>query len=231
VELSNGTKVQGALLQVEQASYLVQTEKDCLLLTAGEVRSVDGRELSGPGGGAGGLVPRRNETFEVIQPDGGIDLHSVFVVRNAGSSVVAQTDWGMAAHELDQLPNTRVVDAYGNELAMRAEDDPSISGKRIHVEFPRPVLPGEELRLTIIVRSWGKVRREGDAWVYRVEGDYADDRLVTRSVLLPVGAEVQAIEPDPLQVIREGAGGRPLVAWRRYFMRGERVPWEVRYTL
>lgn len=231
VELANGKKVQGALLRMEEASYLVQTDRDCLLLKAGEVRNVDGHALSAKSGNAGDRVPRRHETFEVIRPGGEIELHSILVVRNDGTSVITKTDWGMAAHEIDQIPNTRVVDAYGNELPLGVMDDPAIQGKRIHVDFPRPVLPGEELRLTMIVRSWGTVQRDGAVWVYKMAGDYPDDRLVTRSILLPAGARVESAQPEPLHVLSVGTDGQPLVIWRRYFLRGERVPWEVRYTL
>jgi hypothetical protein len=228
-ELAGGKKVTGVLLRVQPESFLVQTERECLLVSSEELETIDGRDArSGPAPVAP-RVPRRQETFERVLPDGRIELHSLFTVRNTGSSVVTETNWGLRPHEYAYLSGYRVVDEFGNVLPMRVVDEPERGGKRVFVTFARPVLPGEECRITHVVDDSGQIRREGSEWVYRVDGDYPDDRLVTRSVLLPPGAKVLSVTPEPLHQI--AAGGAPLVIWRRYFLQGETAPWTIRYSL
>jgi hypothetical protein len=95
--------------------------------------------------------------------------------------------------------------------------------------LPRPVLPGETLQFTIVYQQKEGVHRDGESWIYRHRGDYPDDRLVTRSVQLPAGAEVLSVNPEPLhQVTSEGG---TLIIWRRYFVKGEVMPWEIRYKV
>jgi hypothetical protein len=229
LELANGTTVKGVVMQLHPERYLVQTGGQCLLLAADQVRKVDGNQPGGPGLPFSGAVPRTQETFENILPTGEIELHSTFTVQNDGAAIMYSVDWGVAAHEIDQLDRTKVIDAYGNTLDLHVKDDPTIKGKRASVVFPRPVLPGEEARLTMVIGNSGRAERIGSAWRYRMDGDYPDNRLVTRSVLLPAGARITSVSPEPLRQI--SSTDRPLVVWRRYFVKGEIVPWEIHYEL
>ncbi len=229
VELDDGRRVAGALMRIQAGSYLMQTERDCLVLTGDQIRSIDGKAA----GETGVEVPERvvleNVTFERIAPDGALEVHSRIQRTNDGAEALSRVDWGVGAHELGTLADRRVVDEYGNELKLQVRDDHSIRGKRVSVDLPRPVLPGERLLLTDIIRYPDGVRREGDLWVYRHRGDYPEDRLVTRSVLLPAGATVVSIQPEPIHDVT--VQGRRLVVWRRYFRAGQALPWEIRYRL
>ena len=229
IELTNGTAVTGVLMRLRPESYLLQSDVQCVVLTADEVRKVDGKDPAGPALPAAGTVPRTQETLESILPSGEIELHSTFTRTNEGRDILSRIDWGMAAHEVGDLDRYRVVDAYGNQLDVHSKDDPSIHGKRAWVDLPRPVLPGEEARLTMIIAGWATAARDGAGWIYKMAGDYPDNRLVTRSVLLPAGARIVSVTPAPLHQIT--SGDRPLIIWRRYFVQGEIVPWEIRYEL
>ena len=175
-------------------------------------------------------VERLQETFEDVGTNGEIELHSMIRMTNGGPAVLSSLNWGLAPHELGQLEHYRVADEFGNELPVRLQDHPTVKGGKLaSVVLRRPVLPGEEMKLTTIIGAWSKVSRDGDAWVYRMAGDYPDNRLVTRSVLLPAGAEIVGVRPEPLHTV--SVDGRQLVIWRRYFLQGETVPWEIRYKL
>lgn len=229
IVLADGKTVEGTMLRLEPGRYLVQSETRCLILTADEIRKIDGKAPAPDALPTEGSIPRTQETFESISPGGVIELRSTIAVVNRGETILSKVDWGVAAHEIGQLERTRVIDAYGNETPMKVEDDPSIQGKRVRVEFARPVLPGEQARLTTIIAGWSAVKQEGSSWHYKMNGDYPDDRLVTRSVQLPSGARVVSISPEPAHTVT--VAGRTLVIWRRYFVPGEVIPWEIRYEL
>jgi hypothetical protein len=229
VELRGGEKLVGSILGLEQATFLLQTEGKCLILSPDEIRAVDGQAVAAPAVPVAAHVERSQETFEVIGPGGEIELHSRQSQVNPGSGIISDLDWGLAAWEVPLLDHYRVLDDLGNELPLRVEPDPAINGKRVHVTLPRPVLPGESMAITTIIGRYGKVARDGDAWLYRTQADYPDDRLVTRSVLLPAGARILSIRPEPLH--RLPVGDRQLVVWRRYFRTAETMPWEIKYQL
>lgn len=229
VELRSGEKLVGSLLELAPGTVLLQTEGKCLVLTPEQIRAVDGAALPAPPVPVSARVERSQETFEVIGSDGAIELHSRQSRSNPGEGVFTKLDWGLAAWELPLLERTRVVDDLGNELPLRVGPDAASGGKRVEVTLPRPVLPGETMAITTIIGNWSKVTRDGDAWLYRMRGDYPDERLVTRSVLLPAGAQVASIRPEPLHRVR--VGNRELVVWRRYFRAAEVMPWEIRYRL
>jgi hypothetical protein len=233
VKLRDGRALEGMLMRLHESTYLVQTNDACVIVSPDEVLQVDGKDLAALQLPASAQVPLSQETYEEIQPDGSIELRSVSHVPNAGSDILSSVSWGMAPHELSDLEHERVIDQYGDELPMRIEDHPTVpGGKLVRVDLPRPVLPGESITLTMIVRSQrpdAKAFRDGDAWVYRNVGDYPDGRLVTRAVRLPAGARIISVRPEPLH--RIDAGDRPVVIWRRYFLRGELAPWEIRYRL
>jgi hypothetical protein len=229
VELKDGKSVEGILMTLQSGTYLLQTKDESLIVPIDEIRSVDGKAPAMPDLPVSDRVPRLQETFEDVSADGRIELHSTHERLNSGAQIISRVNWGLAKHELWMLDAYRVVDEYGNDLPYEVEDDPSIDGKRIWVHLARPVLPGESLRLTTIVHQKEGVRREGAGWVYRMGGDYPDDRLVKRSVRLPEGAHVVSVSPEPLHQLT--SGNRTLVVWRRYFLQGEVIPWEIRYTL
>ena len=229
IELADGRLLEGTLVRVRDGSYLLQDANGSTMLAGDQIRSVNGR---GDGSGAiaaAGRVTLESETFEIVGADGSLEVHAIMRRDNDGHEALSQVDWGIAPHEVEQLAGWRVVDQFGDELRPRVEDDPATRGKRVHVDLPRPVLPGERLTLTNIVRQPHAVVRQGDAWVYRHRGDYPEDRLVTRSVLLPRGASVLSVTPEPVHDVV--VGEQRLVVWRRYFRAGEVGPWEIRFRM
>jgi len=228
-ELSDGKQVHGVLMTLRAGSYILQTGEQCLLLGLDDIRRIDGKVPAGAALGADRKVLFAQESFEDISDSGYVEVRSTWRWRNDGAQVLDQVDWGLNAHEIPQLQHYRVIDSYGNELGLRIEDDATIHGKRVFVALRRPVLPGEEGRLTVVYREPGRLEREDGEWIYRHVGDYPDDRLVTRSVCLPAGAAVVAVRPQALYTVT--TAGRELVVWRRFFAAGEQLPWEIRYRL
>jgi hypothetical protein len=229
VELSGGETLRGALLQLHEGRYLVQTEGKCVVVSAGDIRRVDGKATPPATLPLSSRVPLLQETFEEVLPSGEIELRSTIKAANPGPQVLTRLDWGLAPHETRYLEHYRVMDEFGHELGLQVEDDASIHGKRVRVELERPALPGEEVQLTDVIGGWSRATREGDGWIYRMSGNYPDDRLVTRTVRLPRGAQVVAVSPEPLYSLTSGQ--QPVVIWRRYFLKGETLPWEIRYRL
>lgn len=229
VQLRSGESLDGVLMRLQESAYLLQTEDECLILPAHEIKKIDGKAPVVTDLPVSNRVPRLQETFEDISSDGQVELHSTFYRTNRGSKVVTGTNWGMGEHEYPHLETYRIVDEFGNSLPFQVAEDPSIDGKRIRVQFARPILPGETVQFTTIFKQKDRVEKDGETWVYQMGGNYPDDRLVTRSVRLPEGAEIISVSPEPLYQVT--SCGRPLVMWRRYFLRGEEVPSEIKYTL
>lgn len=69
---------------------------------------------------------------------------------------------GLGEREIPQLRHYRVLDACGTELPLQIEDDPAIHGQRVIVTLRRPILPGEEGRLTLILRQSDCLAMNGD---------------------------------------------------------------------
>jgi hypothetical protein len=229
IELVNGERVSGELMPLRAGRYILQAGSQCLLLTQDDIRRIDGKTPAGAAIGAGRRVLPAQETYEAIADSGFVEVHSPWSWRNDAARIQDQVDWGLGEREVPQLQHCRVVDAYGDDLPLRIEDDAAIRGKRVFVTLRRPILPGEEGRLTLIVRQTDCLARQGEQWVYRNGGDYPDDRLVTRAVHLPAGAQLVSVQPDPLYKVV--TAGRELIVWRRFFRMGERVPWEVHYRM
>ncbi|OGR22302.1 MAG: hypothetical protein A3K53_01915 [Deltaproteobacteria bacterium RIFOXYB2_FULL_66_7] len=144
------------------------------------------------------------------------------------SRTIRRVDWGIAPHEVGLLADYEVLDAFGRVLPIEVRDEGTQGGKRLFVDLTRPVLPGENAELVVSYAD-RSVLREGQEWIFRHEGDYPDDRLVSRAVLLPRGAVIRQVSPEPSY--RNDEPDRPLVIWRRYFPAGDRSPWEIRFTV
>jgi hypothetical protein len=228
VELAGGATAVGRILALRPATYLLQGPDQCLVLTEDEMRKIDGKPVPASGIETEDRVPLVFESFETIDAAGRGESRNAFRMRNTGKSALTELNWGLARHEIGALDHYRVIDEFGNDLPLRVEDDPKIDGKRVYAGLVRPVLPGDEIRVTIVQEESAAVRA-GEEWVYRNEGDYPDSRLATRSVLLPAGARVVSVTPEP--VYRASRDGRELIVWRRLFVKSERAPWEIRYRM
>jgi hypothetical protein len=228
IQLSDGTTHSGLLLPLRESSYLLQSADHCLILSADEITSVDGKPVSDPGIPTGGANPPIQETFEIIEPDGRVTFHHRMKTTNSSDQLRTHLQWGLAPHEFGDLGDYTVMDAFGNVLPYEVTDH-SDRRKMVRVELVRPILPGETIEKIVIIGNFTSVTATDTGFLFRNMGDYPDNRLVTRTVQLPRGAAIQSISPQPLHVTE--LDGHPTVVWRRYFRKAEQIPWEIEYQL
>ena len=228
IELENGDVLQGILVPASACTALVQTEDVCVEVPLERIRTLDGRSDLPMTLLREAPPLLRFETFEELLPNGDVVLHASFSRRNATPKTIQEIDWGVAPHELSMLRGWRVFDTLGNELPLRIEDRAD-GGKRVHAKLVRPILPGETVQFTDRIVQAGFVAQKDGLFHYRHRGDYPDDRLVTRMLRLPTGAQVVSVTPEPVQ--RLEIDGSPVVVWRRYFVAGEELPFDLTYRL
>lgn len=224
VELINGEKIQAIVIPASECPVVVQTEETCLEVPLGKIRRIDGREDVAEALGADRPPLLRNDTFEELREDGGVLMRSSFSRANRSATTLREIDWGVAAHEVGLLGHWKVFDEFGNELPVRLEDRDA-GAKHAFARLVRPVLPGEAIRFTSEILFPDLLTRTGDGLRYRSAGDYPEDRLVSKMVKLPAGAEIVSVSPEPAQ--RFDVDGAPFVLWRRYYAAGEKTPLEV----
>jgi hypothetical protein len=228
IQLADGRELQGLVLPATECTWIVQTDDLCLELTAAQIARVDGKA------GVATLVERnaspllRTETFDDVFPDGSVLLHSSFARFNDGTTRIDRIKWGLAPHELALIPHWQAFDEFGNELPIQVEKREN--GRQMaRARLVRPIVPGETLRFTSRIQYEDLVQRDGDVLRYEHQGDYPEDRLVTKMVRLPAGATIVSVSPEPVQ--RFEIEDRPYVLWRRYYVAGEKFPLQVRYGL
>jgi len=224
VELANGEKLKAIVIPASQCPVIVQSEDVCLEVPLEKIRRIDGNPHVADALRSERPPLLRNETFDELHADGNVVMRSGFERRNASSGTVHEIDWGIAPHEIPLLAHWRVFDELGNELAVRVEDREG-GAKHAYAKLVRPILPGETIRFTTEILFPDRVTRTDDGFRYRNVGDYPEDRLVTKMVKLPEGAEVVRVSPEPVQQFV--ADGAPYVVWRRYYAAGEETPLEV----
>lgn len=229
IVLKDGRVIEGRLRALQESRYLVQgAEGDrqlVLELPAQQIVSVDGsRELPA-------YDPRQplrsSEAVEELDASGGVTSWFTMTSRNESRELMTRVSWGVADWELERSQRMRVLDAFGHELHPRIEARGE--GRQVVVDLAVPVAPLGTLSLSVGYRDEGRAERAGDQWVYSFAGDFAEDRLLSRTVLLPAGATLIAAEPQPSFTVQ--LAERPLVFWRRYYAAGEILPLTVRYRL
>lgn len=225
VELENGELVEGLLFPLHERLFVIQSEDRSIIVDADQIRGVDGERI--PGVSVSGDVVTVHQVFEEILPTGEIDVRSSMRHHNTGTKPMHELRWGMAKHELEYLKTYEMLDVFGNSMPVQVSGDLPNGGKKVKVDLRRPLFPGEETWYTSHFVYPATPLLQGDVWTYRHMGRYPDSRLVTRSVLLPDGAEILSISPEPLYKIK--LEDRWLVVWRRYFFREDAIPWEIRF--
>ena len=99
---------------------------------------------------------------------------------------------------------THWIDSQGRELPMTVSTIGE--NKQYTVELAEPVLPGEQVRETLIGESPQMAKEEGGLWTYRGDPVYGYRKnmyLVT--IQLPKGAELVLVDPKPAQqFVRDG---------------------------
>lgn len=219
----------GLVVPLSECVVLVQSGDATVEVPVDRIVSVDG-----DAGLAGILGPDRppvlrEETFEEVRPNGDVVLHAARERRNGWPGVVGQIEWGVAPHEVPLLEEWKVFDAYGTELPLTVGEPGANGVRRAVVTLVRPVLPGETIRYADRLVYRNRITRDGELYRYVHRGDYPDDRLVTKMILLPAGARIVSATPEPLR--RFDKEGAPCLVWRRFFAEGETYPIEVEYTL
>lgn len=229
VETTDDRRYEGRIYPAGDLSFLVQGDSVAVLLTADQIRAVDGVAVDEGPLPLAEHPPFVQETVETVDREGDVEVRSIIRGRNHAEAAMTNTWFRMTAEERRRQREYRILDAYGNELAMRftpAEDTELV---RVDVDLRRPILPGEEWRFTHVFRDSTTCWQENGEWVFRHVGDYPDRRIVTRTVALPPGAGIREITPLPTERLRKG--DRSIVIWRRLFEPGEEQPWEIRYAL
>ena len=218
--------VRGFLRQISDARYLLQGTDVYYELTADQIVSVDGNQtIPRSVRGSGRLV--FSSFYEKLLPDGSVEFWDYTEATNDGSTFWTGTSWGAAAHEADEARHMTSYDVYGNELPMRLvpRDD---GGFRVEVDFLVPVAPGERTGLIVKVLRKGAVRHEGDTWSYTYNGDFAEDRHLTRKIELPAGAELIDTYTGSRRV---ELGDRIILVSQRYYPAHTKDPVTVTFRL
>ncbi len=226
VVLENGREIEALIIPSSDCALLMVSGDEFVDVPIGSIRSIDGEDRLSPALFAGAPL-LRNETFEELLPNGDLLLHSSFLKRNSGSDVIRSIDWGIAPHEEKLLDDWHVFDDLGNDLPLQIEERGG--KKRVHVDFVKPILPGDTVRYTSRIRFVDHLHKSDGTFTYRHVGDFPEDRLVTRMIRLPAGANVGHISPEPVHQLE--IDGTTVIVWRRYYKKGEQFPFEVSYKL
>lgn len=226
VELKGGKTLTGVLRPVLDSIYLLQTEETLYELSGSEIVRVDG----------GTDLPRidtrrkfaATSSYNRLLPSGDLEISSTMTIRNRGKHIQTTVQWGAAPHEVRMYETMRTLDIYGHELDYRLEPRGGTNVMNVIVDLEVPVMPGEDMDLSIRLLHRGSATEQDGVWTYTHWGDYAEDRLQHLKVELPAGAEILSVNP-PVRVVEYD--GRQFVFWRRYYPKGEQYPLTVSYRL
>jgi hypothetical protein len=233
VRLSDGVTHDGVLVRIAPGRYLLQTEGRLLELTDDDIDPVTFRDHPRTEAAPERpLIEARH--YDELHADGNVTLHWELHVTNDSRKAITELRFGLAPWERTHADQRTYRDPFGNVL--EPEYDPprdrwdEHEGTRIQITVPLavPVAPGESMTINADeTTSW--IQSVEDGFLYRSVGDFAEDRLIWRKVRLPRGARITAVTPEP--TARFTHDGFEYVMWRRYYLRGERTPLDVRYTL
>lgn len=233
VILTDGSRLEGTLLRMAPARYILQTETTLYELTDDDL---DPRTFSARA--AREAVPARTihdiSHYDEIHADGTVTAWWVRSHVNNSRHAVDEYRFGLAPWEQLEADQRVYRDGFGNVLVPvydpPREQWPSPPTGRVQVtlKYPVPVAPGETGKLSGS-RPGFPVARRGDQFVFRAVGDYAEDNLVSLKVRLPHGARLVSVSPTASA--RFEVDGFEYVVWRRFYTKGERFPLEIAYTL
>lgn len=226
VELKGGQILTGVLRPAVDSVYLLQTDQTLYELNGAEIVRVDGEA------GAPRIDATRkfavSQSYRRLLPSGDMEIASTMTIRNRGKKIQTTVQWGAAPHEQQMYETMTALDVYGNRLDYRFEPRGNTGIQNVIVDLEVPVMPGEDMDLSIRLLERGSAVEQDGVWTYTHWGDYAEDRLQNLKVELPAGAEVMSVNP-PVKVVEYD--GRQFVFWRRYYPEGEQFPLSVSYRL
>jgi hypothetical protein len=229
IVMSHGQVIQGQIRAYKDGRYIVQGREES---GAWIFYDVHGHQITTVDGGTD--LPDFDdrpvidtEMFERVNVDGSVESWNRVEGVNRGHKLLTAMSWGVADWEVERMEKMRVLDAFGNELEHTMMMK---RGRRmVSVKLAVPVAPQESYILMVSYRDEGRAVRDGDDWLFRFGGDFPEDRLLKRKVILPAGAEVLDISPAFFRTYdHEGA---PLVFWKRFFRAHEVLPMSIRYRL
>lgn len=221
----HGTPLTGFLRNISDSRFLLQADDAYYEFTRSQIVSVDGTDdipLS-----AYGKKPLVRSTFyEVVRPDGDVEVNYHLEFTNRSSGFLKSTAWGVGGHETELYESMVAHDGWGNELEVEVEGHGD--HRRAVLHFAVPVAPGETSVFALRIIREGAAKRDGDAWSYTFNVDFPEDRYFYRKVALPAGAEL-------LETYRGSrdleVDGRSLLVSQRYYPAGTVDPLTVRYRL
>ena len=238
IVLENGDMLQGQIIPLSSARFLVQTADLCLDLSETEIRSVDGesdlRRILDP--------PQeefnRKSYLHEVNEDGSETVWERSVEMHKGPEVkeeltfdfvsvreLSEEEWRDLGKVVDSL---EYRDAFGKVLPITKMEKME-NGWRYTIRFDVPVVPGEAIEL-ISRKVWPRwARREGDEWVRRHYVGHTEGTLTSVIIKLPKGARSTHTEPAPLR--RTTFNDQEILVWRRYIAEKEAFRPIVRYRL
>lgn len=232
VKLADGRSLDGHLVRVTPALYLLQSEREMLELSEDEIAAVDGKAMK-----AGSATRLENlrvwRKYEEVQADGRVLAWDSFEIQNDGTTAITEVSFGLGPHELAGALSVDYLDALGNKLKTRMEpslaQEPKAQRRMLVIALALPVAPGESATLSSKRVQTEAIRSSSEGLSLTFNGDFPDDRLLWRKVRLPQGARVLKTTPEP--TARFEHEGCTYLMWRRFFWAGEQAPTTVLYKL
>lgn len=233
VVLTDGSRLEGTLLRTAPAHYILQTETTLYELTDDDL---DPRTFSARN--AREAVPERRihdiSHYDEISADGTVTARWLRSHVNNEQHAIDEDRFGLAPWEQLEADQRVYRDGFGNVLVPVYDPprdrwpSPPTGRVQVTLTYPVPVAPGETWTVSGSTPA-PAAARQGDRFVYRRAGDYAEDNLVSRKVRLPRGARIVSVTPAPSA--RFERDGFEYLVWRRFYTKGERFPLEVVYTV
>jgi len=219
----------GYLRQVGESRFFLQSDDDAQSVTyevgRSSIVSVDGREEIPDTARGGGRIIEYS-TLETILPNG--DVEYWYQQRaTAERTPLTKVTWGVLPRELPMYETLEVFDQWGNRLPhVIVKESEDLYRAEVSLEVPVGFHEDVVLNKRILLR--GAAVREGDLWTYTRNTDFPEDRIFSRKVRLPEGAEFVSAShhrtpwPDvePLTVY-----------WRRFCPEGTSDVMSVTYRL
>lgn len=219
----------GYLRQVSESRFFLQSDDDVQSVTyeigRSAIESVDGRdEIPDAARGEDAVV--EYATLETILPNGDVEYwyqHRATAKR----APLTKVTWGVLPRELPMYESLEVFDQWGNRLhhaIVKESKDLYLAVVTLEV----PVGFNEDVVLNKRILLRGAAVRDGDLWTYARNTDFPEDRIFSRKVRLPEGAEFVSAshhrtpwsDVEPLTVY-----------WRRYCPEGTSDVMRVTYRL
>jgi hypothetical protein len=227
IKLRDGRILHGVIRQIRSSLYLVQTGHDLYELSAEEIASVGGKPGVPP---QESQKPLFNDMQRVqLRADGIVDMWTAEEITNNHDQILTYAMFGAKENELPFMRTMQAFDQFGNRLKVRIEPRAGTDLYNVFVDFVVPILPGETMRGSLRYEFTGEITCKDGKCVNRFSGDFADDKLLTRRVELPVGAKLLKAEPEPN--LQFEYLGQMVIVWRRYYPAGTRFPLVVEYEL